>query len=135
MKSCLCKYEMDRMGKKIIIGTMLVLTLLLLMPSSAALYSPSLTSHSTTSYTIINDPPECDPPQWFTIAYSMIIYSLQGRIILVTPLAITPSDDFWGDYDIKSYVFFFLLLTLVYRFAFWYTFLHQIAENNNWDLQ
>ena len=122
------------MNTKLLVLMTGIVSLLLLMPSSAALYSPSSTSHSTTSYTIINDLPVSDPPQWFTIAYAMIIYSLQGRIILVTPLAITPGDDFWGDYDVESYVFFFLLLTLVYRFAFWYTFLHQIAENNNWDL-
>jgi len=122
------------MNTKLVVIMTGIVSLLLLMPSSAALYSPLSTSHSTTNYTFIDDLPLSNPPQWFSILYFIIIYSLQGRIILVTPLAITPGDDFWGDYDINSYVFYFLLLTLVYRFAFWYTFLHQIAENHNWDI-
>ena len=122
------------MNTKLVVIMTGMVSLLLLMPSSAALNSSSSTSHSNTNYPFIDDLPVSDPPQWFTIMYSIIIYSLQGRIILITPLAITPGDDYWGDYDINSYLFFFLLLTLVYRFAFWHTFLHQIAENNNWDL-
>ena len=122
------------MNTKLVVIMTGIVCLLILMPSSASLYSPSSRSHSTTNYTCIGNPTLNNPPQWFSILYSIIISSLQGRILLVTPLAITPGDDFWGDYDINSYVFSFLLLTLVYRFAFWYTLLHQIAENHNWDI-
>jgi hypothetical protein len=104
------------------------------MPSSAALYSHSSTSYSTTTYPVIDDVPVDTPPPWFTTLYSIIIFSLQCRILLTTPLAITEGDGYWWEYEINSYVFFFLLFTQIYRFAFWYTFLHQIAENRNWDI-
>ena len=120
------------MNTKLVVIMAGIVSLLFLMPSNVALSFPS--SQSTSSYPVIDDLPLDDPPQWFTILYSTIIFSLQGRILLVTPLAITEGDGYWWDYDINSYVFFFLLLTLVYRFAFWYTFLHKIAENHNWEL-
>ena len=122
------------MKTKLVLSIICIVSLLLLIPNCAALPYPSPASHSTTSFMSIDDLPVSDPPRWFTILYTIIIFSLKGRIVLVTPLAITPGDDYWGDYDIISYVFFFLLLTLVYRFAFWYTFLHNLAEHYNWDI-
>jgi len=74
------------------------------------------------------------PPPWFSFVYMLIMLSLNARILIVTPLAITPTGEYWGDFEINSYFFFLILFTLVYRFAFWYTFFEKIAEKNNWDL-
>ena len=119
---------------KLVLSSICIVILLLTIPHSAALPYHSAVSHSNTSFMSIKDMPVSDVPLWFTTLYTIIIYSLKGRIVLVTPLAITPGEEYWGDYDIISYAFFFLLLTLVYRFAFWHTFLHKIAENHNWDI-
>lgn len=59
---------------------------------------------------------------------------LQIRMLLLTPLAITPSDEYWGSYEIKNYFFAAILFTLIYRYAFWYVLFHNIAERNNWEL-
>lgn len=74
------------------------------------------------------------PPPWFTFFYTLIMLSLNVRILIVTPLAITPTGEYWGYFEINSYFFFFILFTLVFRFAFWYTLFEKIAEKNNWDL-
>jgi len=74
------------------------------------------------------------PPQWFTFLYKLIILSLYARIESITPLAIIPTGEPGKYYEINSYFFFLILLTLVYRFAFWYKFFDKIAEENNWEL-
>ena len=72
------------------------------------------------------------PPPWFTFFYTLIMLSLNARIVIITPLAITPTGEYWGDFfEINSYFFFLILFTLVYRFVFWYTLFEKIAEKNN----
>ena len=129
------------MKKKIVIGILFVSSILLMMPSISAIQLISVDqANESTAYIqthfsrYLDKLPSDIPPPGFTFFYMLIMLSLNARILIVTPLAITPGDDFWGDYDINSYVFSFLLLTLVYRFAFWYTFFEKIAEKNNWDL-
>ncbi len=126
---------------KIVIGIFFVSSMLLMTPSISAIQllsgnqeHDSTASIKTDFSRYVEDLSIDIPPPWFTFFHTFIMISLNARILMVTPLAITPGDDFWGDYDINSYAFFFLLLTLVYRFAFWYTFLHKIAENHNWDV-
>ena len=75
-----------------------------------------------------------EPPQSFLILYLLIMSFLTIRINLISNIAITAGDDFWGDIDIQHPFFAIILLTLVWRFAFWYNFFDKIAENNNWEL-
>ena len=75
-----------------------------------------------------------DPaPKWFTLLFIFIMFSLSIRIEILTPLALTPSGEYWGQYEVNSYFFFVILLTLVYRFAFWYNLFDKILEKNNWE--
>ena len=128
------------MKTKIVIGIIFSSTILLLSPSISAIQPLSIdpttesatylkTSISPYVDTISND----EPPPWFTIFYTIIILSLNARILLITPLAITPGGEYWGDFEIQSYFFTLILMTLVYRFAFWYTLFDKIIEKNNWD--
>ena len=128
------------MKTKIVIGIIFSSTILLLSPSISAIQPLSIdqttesatylkTSISPYVDTISND----EPPPWFTIFYTIIILSLNARILLITPLAITPGGEYWGDFEIQSYFFTLILMTLVYRFAFWYTLFDKIIEKNNLD--
>ena len=128
------------MNTKIVIGIFFSSTILLLSPSISAIQPLSIdqTTESATCLktsispyvdTISND----EPPPWFTIFYTIIMLSLNSRILLVTPLAITPGGEYWGDFEIQSYFFTLILMTLVYRFAFWYILFDKIIEKNNWD--
>jgi len=75
-----------------------------------------------------------DPaPKWFTFFYYLIILSLNLRIVLVTPFAVKPGGEYWWSYEVNSYFFCLILLTLVYRFAFWYNLFDRILEKNNWE--
>ncbi len=128
------------MKTKIVLGIFSVSILLLLMPSISAI---QLTLENNTNETLANiktdvsneldELPADTPPQWFIFFYHFIKLSLDARIILITPLAITPTGEYWGQFEVNSYFFFFILLTLVYRFAFWYNFFDKISEKNNWD--
>lgn len=130
------------MRKKIVIGIFFVLSMLILMPSNSAIQFNSIdntnesTAYIKTNFSRFLDNLSNDTtPPWFTFFYMLIILSLNARILIVTPLAITPTGEYWGDFfEINSYFFFLILLSLVYRFAFWYIFFEKIAEKNNWDL-
>jgi hypothetical protein len=75
-----------------------------------------------------------DPaPKWFTFFYYLIMLSLNLRIVLVTPFAVKPGGEYWWSYEVNSYFFCLILLTLVYRFAFWYNLFDRILEKNNWE--
>ena len=126
---------------RILLGILFVTSLLLLIPSNSALQLNSIDNtiksreHIQTIYSrYLENLPDETPPVWFTFFFNTIMLFLSARILFITPLAITPSDEYWGAYDINSYVFFFILLTLVYRFAFWYILFDKIAERNNWEL-
>ena len=130
------------MKTKIVIGIFLVSSILLMIPSTSAIHFNSIdnanesTAYIQTHFTrYIDNLPNDLPPPWFTYFFTLIMLSLNARILIVTPLAITPTGGYWGDFfEINSYFFFFILLTLVYRFAFWYVLFEKIAERNNWDL-
>jgi len=108
--------------------------LLLSMPSSTAIQYLPTTSSVPSNQSSLQNKPLDSPPAWFSVLYTIIIYSLQKRIVFITPLAITPTGSQDPYYEVNNYVFFLLLLTLVYRFAFWYTFLHKIADKHGWDI-
>jgi hypothetical protein len=129
------------MKKKIVFGIIFVSIILLIMPSISAVQL-----NLVDNLTQINENLKTDiikvlhklttkpAPKWFTIFYLFIMLSLSFRIELLTPLAITPSGEYWGQYEVKSYFFCLILLTLVYRFAFWYNFFDRIIEKNNWEV-
>jgi len=129
------------MKTMIVIGIFFVSSMLLVMPSNSAIQFNSIdNANESTAYIqthfskYLDNLPSDIPPPWFTLFYTLIMLSLNARIVIVTPLAITPTGEYWGDFfEINSYFFFFILLTLVYRFAFWYTLFEKIAERNNWD--
>jgi hypothetical protein len=129
------------MKTKIAIGIFFISSILLVMPSISAIQLISVdqanesTAYIKTQFSrYLDDLPSDTPPPWFTFFYTLIMLSLSARIIIVTPLAITPTGEYWGYFEINSYFFFLILLTLVYRFAFWYTLFEKIAEINNWDI-
>lgn len=129
------------MKKRIIIGIFIVLIIILLAPTISAINHKPINENDKADGFIksylskfLEDHPLDTPPSWFYYLYNIIMLSLNVRILILTPLAITPSDEYWGAYDINNYFFFFILFTLVYRFAFWYKLFHKIAERNNWDL-
>jgi len=129
------------MKTKIIPGILLITGLLLLSPSITAIQLPSLDQTPTsTTYPKTSIPPTINthstdsPPPGFTLFYTVIMLSLHARILLITPLAITPGGEYWGDFEIQSYFFALILMTLIYRFAFWYTLFDKIIEQNNWEL-
>jgi len=75
-----------------------------------------------------------DPaPKWFTLLFIFIMLSLSIRIEILTPLAITPGGEYWGQYEVNNYFFCLILMTLIYRFAFWYNLFDRILEKNNWE--
>ncbi len=128
------------MKTKIVFGIFFVSILLLIVPSISAIQLISADNSNETISPIntdvskdLNELPTDTPPQWFTLFYNLIILSLNARIVIVTPFAITPTGEYWGQYDVNSYFFFLILLTLVYRFAFWYNFFDKISEKYNWD--
>lgn len=127
------------MKTKTIISITLITSLLLLTPTISAIQNQPNQKNNKTKTNInhyirniknIID----EPPQNFLIFYFLIMISLNIRIIFVSNLAITPGDDFWGDIDIKRPFFALILITLYWRFAFWYNFFDKIAEKNNWEL-
>ena len=129
------------MKRKIVIGIFFVSSMLLVMPSNSAIQFNSIdnanesTAYIKTNFSRFLDNLSSDiPPPWFTFFYTLIMLSLNARIVIITPLAITPTGEYWGDFEINSYFFSLILLSLVYRFAFWYIFFEKIAEKNNWDL-
>ena len=129
------------MKRKIIIGIFFFSSMLLVMPSNSAIQFNSIdNANESTAYIqthfsrYLDNLPSDIPPPWFSFVYMLIMLSLNARILIVTPLAITPTGEYWGDFEINSYFFFLILFTLVYRFAFWYTFFEKIAEKNNWEL-
>lgn len=129
------------MKTKIVIGIFFVLSMLLVMPSNSAIQFNSIDSvNESTAYIKIHFSKYFNiltsgiPPPWFTFFYTLIMLSLNARIVIVTPLAITPTGEYRGYFEITSYFFFFILFTLVFRFAFWHTLFEKIAEKNNWDL-
>jgi len=129
------------MKTKILIGIFFVSTILLIMPSISSVQLLSI-DQKRQSIDILKIPfyknldglAINEPPEWFSYFYNMIIHSLNKRIEIVTPLAITPGGERWGDFEINSYFFCLILFTLVYRFTFWYNLFEKIAEKNNWDL-
>jgi len=129
------------MKTMIVIGIFFVSSMLLVMPSNSAIQFNSIdNANESTAYIqthfsrYLDNLPSDIPPPWFSFVYMLIMLSLNARILIVTPLAITPTGEYWGDFEINSYFFFLILFTLVYRFAFWYTFFEKIAEKNNWEL-
>ena len=128
------------MKKRIIIGVILVLTIILLAPTISA-FKPyekknNMIDESVKNYfsKFLKKQILDEPPSWYVTLRLLLLLSLLIRISILTPLAITPSDEYWGAYEIKSYFFAFILFTLVYRFAFWYILFDKIAEKNNWDI-
>ena len=128
------------MKTKIVIGIFFILGMLLVMPSNSAIKFNSIDSvNESTAYIKIHFSRYLDnltsgiTPPWFTFFFMIIMLSLNARILIVTPLAITPTGEYWGYFEINNYFFFFILFTLVFRFAFWYTLFEKIAEKNNWD--
>lgn len=129
------------MKTKILIGIFFVSTILLIMPSISSVQLLSI-DQKMQSIDVLKIPfyknldglAINEPPEWFSYFYNMIIYSLNIRINIVTPLAINPSGEHWGEFEVNNIFFFIILLTLVYRFAFWYNLFEKIAERNNWDL-
>ena len=129
------------MNTKIVLGIFFVMILILMMPSisSIQLISADKTNESivyskTDFYRYLDNLPNEIPPKWFIFFYTIIMLSLNFRIEFLTPLAITPTGEYWGSFEINSYFFFIILLTLVYRFRFWYNFFDKILEKNNWEL-
>ena len=129
------------MKTMMVVGIFFVASLLLVVPSISAIQFISVVQanespasiHSQFSRYVDHLP--CDiPPSWFTSLFTVIMLSLNARILLVTPLAVTPGGEYWGDFEINSIFFYLILFTLVYRFAFWYTLFDRIAEKHNWDL-
>ena len=129
------------MKTKIVLGIFFVLIVLLMMPSISTIQlisaddtNESIGYANTDFYGYLDNLP-CDiPPRGFTFFYTLIMLSLYFRIEIITPLAITPTGEYWGAFEINSYFFCLILLTLVYRFAFWYNFFEKISEKNNWEL-
>ena len=129
------------MKKRIIVGILLVLTLILLAPTISAFNSISKNktdqlAETNNNYFLkyLKKQTLDEPPSWFTFLHTFIMLSLNIRILLLTSLAVTPSSEYWGAFEIKSYFFAFILFTLIYRFVFWYKLFHNIAERNNWDI-
>jgi hypothetical protein len=88
---------------------------------------------TTDTFKDLNEQSTNSTPPWFTLLNILIMHSLRIRILFITPLAVTFLGGFPGEYEIKSYILFFILITQIYRFAFWYNFLDKIAEKNNWE--
>lgn len=129
------------MNLKLVIGIFFVSIILLVMPVNSAFQfnmidnkNESIKYMKTHFSKYLENLPSNTPPPWFTFLYKFIILSLSARIEIITPLAITPTGEPGKYYEINSYFFFLILLTLVYRFAFWYNFFDKIAEKNNWDI-
>jgi len=129
------------MKKKIIIYVILILCIILLAPISSAInlktknQTKNITDDNKTNLSKYIETLSVDtPPKWFNLLYTIIMLSLNIRIVTLTPLAITPTGEYWGSYDVNNYFFFAILFTLVFRFAFWYNVFHNTAERNNWDL-
>jgi hypothetical protein len=125
----------------VIFGIFFILIILLLMPINSAFQfnmidnkNKSIDYLKTHFSKYLTKLTSDTPPQWFTSLYKLIILSLYARIGIITPLAIIPNGEPGKYFEINSYFFFLILLTLVYRFAFWYNFFDKIAEKNNWEL-
>lgn len=128
------------MKTKILFGVLFISFVLFLMPSVPALQFKTIdnTNESLENFKIdfskdLKKISKDEPPQWFILFYTIIMLSLQIRFEILTPLAIKDFGGYFGGIEINSYFFALILMTLVYRFAFWYNFFDKISEKNNWD--
>ena len=91
----------------IVIGIFFVSSMLLVMPSNSAIQFNSIdNANESTAYIqthfskYLDNLPSDIPPPWFTFFYTLIMLSLNVRILIVTPLAITPTGEYWGNFSI-----------------------------------
>ena len=128
------------MKTKILFGVLFVSFVLLLIPSVPALQLITIdkANESLENFKIdfskdLKKISKEEPPEWFLFFYTIIMLSLMVRFEILTPLAVKDFGGYFGGVEINSYFFALILMTLVYRFAFWYNFFDKISEKNNWD--
>jgi len=130
------------MKKKILIGSMLVLTLLLLMPSIPAIQQKSIEEGfkqelqeklETITLDELMDIKDLEGIR-HPILYTIVIFLLSFRYACCLKLGdISFESDYWGGVKIKRPLLFFRALWLVLTIEIWCLFWNSISDKLGWD--